>query len=141
MRLLAHSGAALLALVAAPAALPLLALRPGLREGLRERLGAPRGVERGAIWIHGASVGEAVASLPLHAELAGLPPLYLGVGQIDTTSDDSTRLAERAGREGVALFLDIAPEMIHGYIGLPGSLPEAKAAMERIGDFVRRQIP
>jgi 3-deoxy-D-manno-octulosonic-acid transferase len=67
---LAHSGAALLALVAAPAALPLLALRPGLRTGLRDRLGAPRGVEPGAIWIHGASVGEAVASLALHRELA-----------------------------------------------------------------------
>lgn len=78
---------------------------------------------------------------PIHSKLTGLPPLYLAVGGVDTTADDSTRLAERAGREGVALFLDVAPEMIHGYIGLPGSLPEAKAAMERIGDFLRRQIP
>lgn len=66
MRVLAHSAAALVAVVAAPAALPLLALRPGLRAGLRDRLGLPRGVPQHAVWIHGASVGEAAASVPLH---------------------------------------------------------------------------
>ena len=78
---------------------------------------------------------------PIHAKLAGLPPLYLAVGQIDTTVDDSTRLAERAGREGVALILDIAPEMIHGYIGLCGAFPEATEAMARIGAFIQQRIP
>lgn len=78
---------------------------------------------------------------PIHAKLAGLPPLYLAVGQIDTTADDSTRLAERAGREGVALILDIAPEMIHGYIGLCGAFPEATAAMARVGAFIQERIP
>ena len=37
---------------------------------------------------------------PIHASLSGLPPIYLAVGEIDTTADDSTRLAERARREG-----------------------------------------
>ncbi|MHA7838418.1 MAG: alpha/beta hydrolase [bacterium] len=78
---------------------------------------------------------------PIHADLAGLPPLYLSVGQIDTTSDDSTRLAERAGREGASLILDIAPEMIHGYVGLCGAFPEATEAMERVGAFIRQRIP
>ncbi len=77
MRVLAHSGAALVALVAAPAALPLLALRPGLRTRLSERLGALPDVPPGAVWIHGASVGEATASLRLHALLRarGYPTL------------------------------------------------------------------
>lgn len=78
---------------------------------------------------------------PIHARLAGLPPLYLSVGQVDTTSDDSTRLAGRAGREGVALILDSAPEMIHGYIGLCGAFPEATEAMARVGAFIRQRIP
>ena len=30
---------------------------------------------------------------PLHADLTGLPPLFLSVGEIDTTRDDSTRVA------------------------------------------------
>ncbi|MEN8182456.1 MAG: glycosyltransferase N-terminal domain-containing protein [Myxococcota bacterium] len=66
MRVFAHSGAALLALGAAPAGVLALALRPGLRAGLGERLGGVPRTEPGAIWVHGASVGEAAASLALH---------------------------------------------------------------------------
>jgi acetyl esterase/lipase len=78
---------------------------------------------------------------PLRADLAGLPPLYLGVGQIDTTSDDSTRLAARAAAQGVDVTLDVSAEMIHGFHGLVGLFPEATAAMERVADFTRRRIP
>jgi monoterpene epsilon-lactone hydrolase len=78
---------------------------------------------------------------PIHSKLSGLPPMYLSVGGIDSTADDSTRLAERAGREGASVVLDMAGEMVHGYIGLCCRFPEATEAMERIGDFVRRRIP
>jgi acetyl esterase/lipase len=78
---------------------------------------------------------------PFHARLHGLPPMYLAVGQIDTTADDSTRLAERAGREGTSVIVDVAAEMVHGYIGLAGMVPEADAAMARIGSWVKQQIP
>lgn len=78
---------------------------------------------------------------PFHAKLAGLPPMYLSVGGIDTTADDSTRLAERASREGASVIVDATAEMVHGYIGLGDAFPEATHAMERIGLFVRQQIP
>jgi acetyl esterase/lipase len=78
---------------------------------------------------------------PIHSKLGGLPPMYLSVGGIDTTADDSTRLAERAGREGASVIVDIAAEMVHGYIGLCGAFPEATEAMQRVGDFIRRRIP
>lgn len=78
---------------------------------------------------------------PLYAKLGGLPPMYLSVGQIDTTGDDSTRLATRASKEGVSVIVDIAAEMVHGYIGLCGAFPEATEAMERIGSFVKQRIP
>ena len=74
-------------------------------------------------------------------KLGGLPPMYLSVGGIDTTADDSTRLAERAGREGASVIVDVAAEMVHGYIGLCGAFPEATEAMQRVGDFIRRRIP
>ena len=78
---------------------------------------------------------------PFHSKLGGLPPMYLSVGGIDTTSDDSTRLAERANREGASVIVDTTAEMVHGYIGLGDAFPEATHAMERVALFVRQQIP
>jgi len=78
---------------------------------------------------------------PIHSKLSGLPPLYLSVGAIDTTADDSTRLAERAGREGTSIVVDVNAGMIHGFHGLCGAFPEADTAVARTGDFIRRLIP
>lgn len=78
---------------------------------------------------------------PFHAKLAGLPPMYLSVGGIDTTADDSTRLVERASREGASIIVDVTAEMVHGYIGLGDAFPEATHAMQRAALFVRQQIP
>ena len=54
-----HSLAALSALAMLPAGAAALALRPHWRAGLRERLGWRPAGEGGAVWVHGASVGEA----------------------------------------------------------------------------------
>jgi acetyl esterase/lipase len=81
------------------------------------------------------------AASPIHADLAGLPPLYLGAGEIDTTRDDCTRLAARAAAAGVTVTLEVEAGMIHGFHGLCGMFPEATAAMQRAGAFVRRHVP
>jgi monoterpene epsilon-lactone hydrolase len=70
---------------------------------------------------------------PVHADLAGLPPLLLQVGQVDLTRDDAMRLAERAGRAGVDVTLEIHPGCIHGFQGLAGAaIPEAVEALRRV---------
>ena len=78
---------------------------------------------------------------PLHAELAGLPPLYLGVGTIDSVRDDATRLASRAAAAGVQILLDVNADHVHGLHGLTGVCPESDQAMDRVGHFVRTYIP
>jgi acetyl esterase/lipase len=78
---------------------------------------------------------------PLLANLDGLPPIYLGAGEIDTTRDDCTRLAARAAAAGVTVDLEVEAEMIHGFPGLCGMFPEATAAVRRAGAFVRRYVP
>jgi 3-deoxy-D-manno-octulosonic-acid transferase len=64
-RVAAHGLAALAALALAPVAAGALALRPAWRVGLRERLGALPVSPPGAVWIHGASVGEMLAAARL----------------------------------------------------------------------------
>lgn len=78
---------------------------------------------------------------PLYADLRGLPPLFLQVGQVDVTRDDATRLAAAAARQGVAVTLDVWPEMIHGFQGLAAILPEARGALRRMGAFLREHVP
>ncbi|MBW2444608.1 MAG: alpha/beta hydrolase fold domain-containing protein [Deltaproteobacteria bacterium] len=79
---------------------------------------------------------------PIHADPTGLPPLFLQAGQVDLTRDDAVRLAKSAGRAGVDVTLEIVPEMIHGFQGLASAgIPEAVAALDRLGAFVRSRIP
>lgn len=65
MRVARQAFACLSALLAAPAGAVALALRPEWRPGLGERLGAVPRSAGGGLWIHGASLGEVRAALPL----------------------------------------------------------------------------
>jgi 3-deoxy-D-manno-octulosonic-acid transferase len=65
LRPLAHSLAALSAVAAAPLLLGAMAVRRDLRVGLRQRLGIVRPPGPGRVWVHGSSVGEALAALRL----------------------------------------------------------------------------
>ena len=65
MRPLAHSLAALTAVTAAPLLLGAMALRRDLRVGVRQRLGLVPPPGEGRVWVHGSSVGEALAALRL----------------------------------------------------------------------------
>ena len=78
---------------------------------------------------------------PLYADLAGLPPLLIQVGDHEVLLDDSTRLAERAQAAGVQVKLEIWPEMIHRWHSYAAVLPEGQQAIEDIGAFLREQIP
>ena len=60
---------------------------------------------------------------PLYADLTGLGPIYIQVGDHELLRDDSHRLAAHARRPGVDVRLDIFPEMQHTFQmnGRPGT--------------------
>jgi epsilon-lactone hydrolase len=77
---------------------------------------------------------------PLHGNFRALPPLLMQVGTREILLDDSTRVAERARAAGVPVTLEIeagAPHVWHVFAGVP----EADAAVRRIGAFVRQHVP
>ncbi len=73
---------------------------------------------------------------PVHAELAGLPPLLVQVGAAESLLDDSLRVAERARSEGVDVTLEVWPDMIHAWHVFAPMLEEGRKAIDRIGVFV-----
>ena len=77
---------------------------------------------------------------PLHAELRGLPPMYIQTGADETLLSDSHDLADLARRSGVQVTLEVVPEMQHVFQFLAGAAPEADAAIARLAKWVRPHL-
>ncbi len=73
---------------------------------------------------------------PLYADLKGLPPLLIQVGDHETLLDDSNRVAARAKAAGIKVTLEVWPDMIHVWQAFASFLPEAQEAIEGIGKFI-----
>jgi len=76
---------------------------------------------------------------PLYANLSGLPPLLIQVGDRETVRDDSTVLAERAKAAGVDVELEVWDGMIHVF-QMFSEIPQAQQAVASIGKFLRRRL-
>lgn len=77
---------------------------------------------------------------PLYADLQGLPPLLIQVGEAETLLDDSNRLAERAKAAGVKVTLEPWKDMIHVWQMFASFLPEGQEAIDGIGKYLRATI-
>jgi monoterpene epsilon-lactone hydrolase len=74
---------------------------------------------------------------PLHADLTGLPPLLIQVGERDAFIRDARELADRARRYGVHSTLQTYPVATHVFQLFWSFLPEAATAVEAASDFAR----
>jgi len=77
---------------------------------------------------------------PIFADLRGLPPLLVQVGTAETLLDDARALAEEARRDGVAVVLEEWEDMPHVWHFFGSFLPEARQAIQRIGEFLRERM-
>ena len=78
---------------------------------------------------------------PLFADLRGLPPTLIHVGNDEILLDDSTRLEEKLKEAGVKVQLEIWNGMWHVFQAFAPWVPEAELSIDKIGTFVRWQIP
>src|SRR6266567_2257413 len=74
------------------------------------------------------------------ADPTGLPPTLIQVGSDEILLDDSVRMAERMRAAGCQVELEIWPRMPHTWQVWARVLPEARAAIERIGAFVQSKM-
>ena len=77
---------------------------------------------------------------PLYADVSGLPPLLIQVGDRETVLDDSVMLADKARAAGVEVDLQVWDGMIHVFQMFGAEIPEAHRAIAEIGRFVDRHL-
>lgn len=92
--------------------------------------------EMAVAYLAGRDATTPLAS-PIGADLGGLPPLLIHVGDDEVLLDDAVQLAERARKAGVDATLEVWPEMIHVWHWFFPMLEEGQKAIDGIGAFVR----
>ena len=77
---------------------------------------------------------------PLYGDPTGLPPALIQVGSDEVLLDDSVRMAERMRAAGCEVELEIWPRMPHAWHVWARIMPEARAAIARIGAYVQSKM-
>ena len=76
---------------------------------------------------------------PLLADLSGLPPMLIQVGQDEVLLDDARGVDAKVRVAGGSSKLRIYKEVPHGWhYGAP-FVPETRLALKEVADFIRRQ--
>lgn len=88
------------------------------------------------LYLAGTEPTHPLAS-PLFADLAGLPPCYVQVGEDDLLRDDSLRFVRAAQAAGVDARVDLYPDMPHDFQFFAGRIPEADGAIRSMDAVIR----
>jgi len=84
-----------------------------------------------ALYLDGADPKQPEAS-PLFADLSGLPPMLIQVGDQEILRDDSIRFADRLSAAGVPVQCEVWQALWHDFQMFAPILPEADQALERV---------
>jgi len=78
---------------------------------------------------------------PLRADLAGLPPALIVTAAHDPIADQGGAYADALAAAGVPVEQLIYDRAIHGFIGMPGVVPQARAALRDTVAFLDAHLP
>jgi acetyl esterase/lipase len=98
-------------------------------------------VDNLADWFVGAggSKQDPLAN-PGYADLAGLPPLFLTVGDAETLQSGVEEFADKAKNAGVEVTLEVAEGQQHVHPFMAGRAPEADSTIADAGRWVRSKL-
>jgi monoterpene epsilon-lactone hydrolase len=114
----------------------------GIGDSMKTRAAADPAIKRdglvamAGLYLGGKSPHTPLAA-PLYADLRGLPPVLIQVGDAEVLLDDSNRLAACLKEAGVPTKLEVWPEMIHVWQLFASFLPEGQQAIDGIGGFLK----
>lgn len=94
----------------------------------------PRMAARWAEWpCSGADRRNPLIS-PIHADLNGLPPIYIQSGSAEILHDMIRAFADQAREQGAKVTLEVWQNMNHDFQAYGDLVPESGAALARIGE-------
>lgn len=77
---------------------------------------------------------------PIFADLSGLPPILLQVGESELLKADSRRVHAAVHAAGGRAELEIWPHVFHGWQMLDGIMPESRQAVDRSVAFMLQHL-
>lgn len=77
---------------------------------------------------------------PVFADVRGLPPVYIQVGDDEILLSDATRLADKLDACGTPVDLEVFPGMWHVFQAFLLVMPEARAAIQDIAVKLRQAL-
>jgi acetyl esterase/lipase len=99
----------------------------------------PVGLDEMAEWYAGSDRRAPMVS-PRFADLAGLPPLLIQVGESEILLDDATGTAAAAEAAGVDVTLEVWPDVFHVWHASAGMTPEGDEAVATVGRFLAEWV-
>ncbi len=77
---------------------------------------------------------------PVFADVRGIAPILIQIGEREVMLSDSFRLAQHLTNSQVRVALEVWPEMFHVWPMFSKELPEAMQALRSACDFLKRQL-
>lgn len=77
---------------------------------------------------------------PVHADLRGLPPVLIQMGENEVMLSGGIALAERLANQRVRTTLEVWPEMFHVWHSFAGHMAEADEALDNAVSFLEREF-
>jgi acetyl esterase/lipase len=101
-------------------------------------LPAARSADVAAFYLQGTDPRDPRCS-PLFGRFPAPPPVWLGVSGSEILRDDSTRFAEHLRRAGGRVTVVMPPDLPHVWPIFHNVLPEARATLDALADWIRRE--
>ncbi len=87
-------------------------------------------------WFCGLEQADHPLVSPLYADLQDLPPIYIQAGGSEIFVDMIRAFATRAANQGAQVQLEVWEKMIHCFQSFGDDMPEARAALDQLGQVV-----